>query len=395
MYASKDAKSTPTWHDEFRGGNTRSIRAMKNKRQAHIRTRCPWTRAVMLLGIILVLGGCASTGPGSIVRDRFDYTAAIKESWRQQLLANIVGLRYAEPPVFVDVASIISQYELQGELSASLSDGASLTGGDIYSLGANASYSERPTITYQPQTGSEFARNLLTPLPPSALLSLVQSGYPVDFLFRIGARVINGIQNRADVRIVGQVEDPEFDLLMEAMRRIQTSGLIGSKIVENEKDESVILFFGDVDNAQVASDVRLVRDILKLEPDRREFNVIFGPIAPDRKTIAIKSRSIMEILLQLAADVDVPQAHIDEGRTNRISNRGNNPDGERLMQVRSQRERPDDAYARVFAHGYWYYVDNRDQRSKRVMAFMMILTSLAQAEEPAQLPVVTVGAGGG
>jgi hypothetical protein len=44
--------------------------------------------------ILLFLGfvsGCASIGPGTVARDRFDYTTAISDSWKAQVLLNVVS----------------------------------------------------------------------------------------------------------------------------------------------------------------------------------------------------------------------------------------------------------------------------------------------------------------
>ena len=117
----------------------------------------------LLLLIVCGIAGCASIGPGTATRDRFDYTSAVAESWKSQMLLNLVKLRYGDTPVFLDVGQIISGYTLEGTLSA---------GGTIFStsgvapgvpnssvmLGAQGRYTDRPTITYAPLVGERFAR---------------------------------------------------------------------------------------------------------------------------------------------------------------------------------------------------------------------------------------------
>src|SRR4026208_2268668 len=126
----------------------------------------------ILATIILIftgLSGCASIGPGTVARDSFDYISAISDSWKAQMLLNLVKLRYGDAPVFLDVASVITQTGLQGTLAVSgtwwqnilqlpFTSNAGIT--------AAGTYGEKPTVTYLPMSGEKFARSLMTLIPP-------------------------------------------------------------------------------------------------------------------------------------------------------------------------------------------------------------------------------------
>ena len=73
---------------------------------------------IALLGV-LILTGCAGIGAPAISRDRFDYNVAIAESWKSQMLLNIVKIRYADTPVFMDVTSVINLTGIQNTVNAS------------------------------------------------------------------------------------------------------------------------------------------------------------------------------------------------------------------------------------------------------------------------------------
>ena len=73
--------------------------------------RCLW------VGTVVFLAACTHIGPKTIPVDRFDYSTAIADSWKQQTLLNIVKLRYMDLPVFVDLSSIVSGYSLQTGVS--------------------------------------------------------------------------------------------------------------------------------------------------------------------------------------------------------------------------------------------------------------------------------------
>lgn len=73
--------------------------------------------AVLLL-VVLAMAGCASIGPGTVTRDRFDYTGAVAESWKSQMLLNLVKIRYGDAPVFLDIGQVVAGYAFQRSFSA-------------------------------------------------------------------------------------------------------------------------------------------------------------------------------------------------------------------------------------------------------------------------------------
>jgi hypothetical protein len=125
--------------------------------------------SVRVVSVILFLSmttGCGGIGPTSVNRDRFDYISAISESWKQQMLLNIVKMRYADNPVFLDVGQVISGYELEGTLTAGGGLGnktAPAALGDFLNFGAGGRYLDRPTVTYSPLTGADFIKTMMTP----------------------------------------------------------------------------------------------------------------------------------------------------------------------------------------------------------------------------------------
>lgn len=56
--------------------------------------------------VALLLSGCTRIGPEMMYKDRFDYTKAVGDSWKEQVLLNIVRLRYSDWPTFVTVDQI-------------------------------------------------------------------------------------------------------------------------------------------------------------------------------------------------------------------------------------------------------------------------------------------------
>jgi hypothetical protein len=183
-----------------------------------------------------------------------DYGQVIADSWKRQTLLNVVRLRYSDAPVFLEVASIINSYSVGGKASA-LATLPSRIDPNVFELGGEGSWSNTPTVTYQPLMGDRFTKSLLQPVPPSAVFQLMQGGWPADLVLQTVVGSINGLRNS-----FGGVEaDPGFQQLVEALTRIQRAGGLGIR-VEPRKDGSavVVVIRREDKGAAPSKDARLV-----------------------------------------------------------------------------------------------------------------------------------------
>jgi len=345
--------------------------------------------------LLLLLTGCAGIGAGTVSRDRFDYTEAISDSWKRQMLLNMVKMRYGDAPVFLDVASVINQYALTGSinLNASWIHNAPVSPySAAQAVGAVGAYEDRPTITYSPLMGERFARELMTPIPPAAILSLIQGGYPADLVFRLSVHSINGIRNRFGGAARAHGADPEFYPLLEKMRSIQSSGAVGMRVKKGEgKEEAWMMVFRAKREEKLEADKEEVRKILGLDPKAQEFRVVYGAISRDDQEIAILSRSMLEILTDLASSIEVPPAHVTEKRVNpTLEEQVGDVKVPPLIRVSSSPSRPADVFVAVPCRDHWFWIDDRDLRSKSVFSFLMFIFTLLETPDKGGTPIVTI-----
>jgi hypothetical protein len=351
---------------------------------------------LLLVLTLLGVAGC-TIGPGSVTRDRFDYTAAVAESWKSQMLLNLVKLRYSDTPVFLDVGQIVSGYTVQSTFTAAgnvFSTSGVVPGvpNSSIGLGAQGQFTDRPTITYAPLMGERFARSLMTPIPPPAILSLIQAGYPIDLTLRLTVHTLNGIQNRFGGAARRRPGDPEFYEILARLRRIQDSGAIGMRVQRVNREEAVVLTFRQKVDPAIQAETLAVRQLLGLDPQGGEFRVVYGSVAANDKELAMLTRSILDILIDLSSFITVPEAHVQERRVTPTAEPDVGPGGPipPLVRILSNREKPGDAFVAVPYRDHWYWIEDRDMPSKALFTFLMFIFTLVETGDKAAPPIVTI-----
>lgn len=357
-----------------------------------------WQRRLplLLVGLVLVgATGCRSLGPNTIPRDRFDYSTAMSESWKRQALLNIVKLRYMDPPGFVDVGQIVAGYTLETGISAGGQVAKTGAGDTFAAVGGHVLFTDRPTITYTPLTGSRFVRGLMTPIPPESLFFAIQSGWPADALLGIAAGAINGLRNE-EISLAGyRPPDPKFLRAAALMHQIQLSGAVGMKILQDkDKRETKLLTFRAKTVApETIRDIAELRELLGLDADALDFQLVFGATASTNREIAVQSRTLLHILGTMAVRTEVPAQDIQEGRA--LPGLESAAEGQATsshLRVRCAKEKPKDAFVAVQYRDHWFWIDDRDLLSKRAFSFTMLLFTLADTGERESLPLITIPA---
>ena len=356
--------------------------------------------AILCAMVLAILSGCASIGPSNVARDRFDYTAAVADSWKSQMLLNLVKIRYGDTPVFLDVGQIVAGYSFQRNVGATA--GTALYAGgsapnpssvSTFGLSAGGTLNDSPTVTYTPMAGERFARSLMMPIPPSVILNLIQAGTPVDEIFRISVQSVNGIDNRRVGRLFVRRANPEFYALLPYLERLQSSGDIGMRVQPADKGEAKLkMIFRPKTAAAEENALRNAAKILGLDPAAREFQVIYGTVAANDREIALLTRSILEILTDMASYINVPEAHVAERRVRPTPEDDMGPRGPilPLMRIASSAECPADAFVSVPYLGYCFSIDNRDLPSKQTFSSIMFLFTFVETGSKEAAPILTI-----
>lgn len=353
-------------------------------------------RATLAFG--LGLGACSSVGPSSVPRDRVSYSNALSDSWKDQILLNIVRLRYADTPTFMDVSSIISAYTIQAAAQASgtanfgtPSNATNLPQG-TGSVTIGGVYNDRPTISYTPLTGRKFAQSLLTPIPPNAIFSLIAAGYPADLVLPVTVRALNAVYNRAAQGGVRRPSDPQFYPLVEALRRIQLSRAFSMRVEKRDDTEVAIGTLISRPDPGLQRDIAFIKETLGLSAENGEVLLTHGASATKPNELAVLSRSMIEILNEIAADLDAPAEDVVTGRT--YANAELDPDGPRFdlphVKIQSGQVPPDRLFSAVQYRGTWYWISDNDFASKRGLTFLLLFFSLAETGAAPEAPVLTI-----
>ncbi len=357
----------------------------------------------LCLSLVLVswLGmiGCTAFGPKRLPADRFNYNEAIAQSWDEQMLLNLVRLRYLRMPTFLDVSSVLTQYTYTGNVGARGSGGLDqdlptvLFGGSV-GLG----YTERPTITYAPLMGDDFARRLFKPLPVDLIFSLSQAGWSMDQLLPISIQRLNRLTNMS-FALTTSSEDIErlrtFQRVTALLQVLLERNAIEFQLGDVERVRDTFLVFEPAQGGETKALIDELQGLLDLAPQRDVYRLTRRVIRRKPHEISVQTRSILAIMMFLARGVEVPEAHRQDGRTWALVSLEDEVlyDVFFPLRVRVSAKRPEDVFLAVQYQDHWFLIEHGDYESQRAFALLTALFRLQTPASTAATPILSLPTG--
>jgi hypothetical protein len=353
-----------------------------------------WIFSPTIICLILsTLFGCAVVGPRSISMGRADYNEAINRTEDEQLLMSIVKGRYGETSSLLAVSGVAANVRFNTNAAVQVGFGPkSSYDGNLVPFTGGLAYEENPTITYAPVQGQKYLRQLLSPIPLDLLLLAVRSE-------TLRSRQITLLVDR-----INDLRNPDFldEQLTEPdsrfMRFVELfSELTKGRVLDLMKDSRKEVAFDFVISGyapEYSKKVVEFLDLLSLSMPTDRSKEIVIPVYFAVKTrkvwgIGITTRSIYDLVEIFSAAIEVPQEHALKGLTINPPPMGWPGRGIRII---SSTKKPGNMSLAVKYRGYWFYIDETDQRTKAFFRDLRAYwsVSIAAAADHKAAPVLTL-----
>ena len=351
---------------------------------------------LLCVSLLLLATACSSIGPTAVRSGRQAYTEAIAVTNDQQILGFIVRMRYTQAGALLGVASITASFKISANASANFAIGQKESyAQNLVPLSLGFAYEENPTISYTPIQGDKYLRRLLSPIPLDVAVLFQNASYPLGEAMTTLIRNINDIKNPDFLTTSSMRPDPRFARVVELLDELQGAGHLDWVQAEKQPDQFSLALIGYAPD--YIDQVRELSGLLGFSLPKDHTADLVIPVrtglgGKHSGELALRTRSVYDLMRVAAAAIDVPEQHLASGAAERFPPAG--PVGAEIR-IRRSKERPANAAVTVAHQGWWFYVDNTDRSSKHFFRLMELLISshIADVSDRQQLaPVITLPA---
>lgn len=405
--------------------------------------------------VMSLLAGC-TIGPAVYESSFTQYNDAVRKTMDEQMLANLVRMRYYESPMFLQVASLNTTFSVGANAGATAS---SVSGGnDTLGASIGGSYSETPTISFSMPESEKYYGRLLAPLSAAQVTSLVLAGFDSELVFRTAVRGMNGIQNiNAEFEPSSQVPEAHanFREALTLIKKLRAERMVDLELGGKEtawsspvklsatSDLSQVLLLGAAsyamsNDAEIVGypdgtwqthryekhmalrfapasknshDAQRLKELLALKPDHYNFSIVEAELVNAEKArgvlgqspgaldpsviwveIGLRGRSMLEIMQVASKEVQVPE---DDSKLSAAGvDQKNSTDATDWLSIKSSESAPSNNSLKIQYRDHWFYIDDADLTSRRTFAMLSALFAVVGGTVPGAHPVLTLPVGG-
>ncbi|MFK7985180.1 MAG: hypothetical protein AB8I08_04040 [Sandaracinaceae bacterium] len=398
------------------------------------------------LALVLSLSSCAGPAtPSQLPTVRLSYNEAIVRSANEQLLLNLVRLRYLHAPQFFEVTAVTTQSAVTTGSAAGITSnlGNNLIDNSIFTpfvsptIGGSVSIEERPTVSYVPLQGEAFAQRMVRPIRPETIFSMVNVGWRIDRLFACCVQRVNEMSSPVIASSDAQYGGDAFRQLGNALYELQMRGALEFNAVQVADGETELrLTFVTADEGREATLMAQIQEALGLDPSLRSYRVLAGhapetapdvaPPAPSAPVVAdagaegdvsapvvvvppapassgadhliLRGRSLLGALFYLSHGISIPDGDPGARSLDYTDDDGSdvtvaNPVPGALLSIAVSTDEPEDAYVTTQYRDHWFSLSDLDLESKQTFLLLQVLFSVLSSSEGAG-PVLTIPLGG-
>lgn len=365
-------------------------------------------KVFLVVLIAICLAGCGTLGPRVLPSNRQQYNSSLQQSSNEQMLLNIVRLRYGDTPYFLNVDSIEAQmqFDVRGGAGASFTSNTinDQTSRPPYSqttdVDANMGFVDKPLISYRPLQGAVFANQILKPINIDTILLLNQSGWAISRILLITVQQAAGIKNAPESARLATTRTPiykQFVSFVEELHDLDDQEIIEIKAVKsrgkNPHPMLSVRFIGKQKDKAAYMNLLHSLGINQFMP-----RIYFEQTETDRvnaDTFGLITRSFIGVLFYLSKGVDVAPEELKAGIAPATYQNGKYFNWQLVLKgvfhVYCSKQQPKNAEIKVYYRGKWYFISDSDEKSKETFDLVQLLFSLQAGDSRSAIaPVMSI-----
>jgi hypothetical protein len=353
--------------------------------------------AVGIFIVAFLLNGCSGLGPSTLKGNRYNYNTTIQRSNDQQLLLNLVRLKYRDTPYFLEVNSVAAQFKFRASADAAttLQDGVKT----ILGIGVGASVEENPTVSYAPLQGEQFIQRFLSHIPLQNIFLLTRSGWSFERILRVCLERVGKLKNAPTASGPTPEIAPVYEDFVEAAHLIRKLQLKDAHTLSLEASGQIPeLVFQFDKTAGRFPELQKLNALLGLPQENMRFVLTTHPSPDNRQHIRVETRSLLGMMYYLSHGVESPEQDRVGGKVTMTRYSSGEPfdwadvTGD-ILKIHSQSNRPGQAAMSVYYRGNWFYIDDSDLQSKSTFSLLAQIFSLQSGNAKNMGPQLTLPVG--